>query len=190
MIILDGNVEVVRVDELLDGSSASIRTKKFLTDLLSDSKSSKYSFAIIESALIHDNISDKALAQSGQTYGHIDDAVQNIAGNKIFDNQAHGGNHVQSFSASTTFNSNNGNNQEMVVTAATTIDISNELPGTYIYTLEIDSVAAPVITVGASFGSSANTNPALSTNDNDINIITLVVRPNGTKYYTVLVVTP
>lgn len=190
MIILEGGVEVVRVDELLDGNPASIRTKKFLTDLLSDSKSSKYSFVIIESSLIHDNISNKALAQSGETYGHINDATQNIAGNKIFDNQAHSGNHVQSFSASTTFDSNNGGNQEMLVTAATTIGVSNELPGMYVYTLEIDSVAAPVITIGASFGDGANTNPALSTDDNDINVITLVVRPNGTKYYTILVVTP
>lgn len=190
MIILDGDVEVVRVDELLDVNPAQIRAKKLLTDLVSDIKSGKISVPALEAVLIHDNISAKALAQSGETYGHIDDATQNIAGNKLFDNQAHGGNFVQSFSASTTFNTNNGNNQEMIVTAATTIGVSNEVPGTYIFNLEIDSVAAPVITIGASFGDGANTNPPLSTDDNDINVITLVVRPNATKYYTVLIITP
>ena len=78
----------------------------------------------------------------------------------------------------------------MDVTASTTIGITNELPGTYIFTLEIDSGASPVITIGASFGDPANGNATLSDVDDDINVITLVVRPNTTKYYTILTITP
>lgn len=109
--------------------------------------------------------------------------------NVIIDGQAHGGNHVQTFSASTTFDADNGNNQEMIVTATTTIGITNELPGTYVITLEIDSVASPTITIGASFGTAVDNNAALINADNDINIITLVVRPNATKYYTINTIT-
>ncbi len=188
--ILTGEVEVVRTDELLDVNPANIRTKKILLDLLSDPRSVKAAFAVFEAALIHDNISQKQIAQSGQTYGHINDVTQNIAGNKLFDNQAHGGNHVQTFSASTTFDANNGNNQAMIVTAATTIGITNELPGVYVFTLEIDSGASPAITIGASFGDPANDNATISDVDNDINVITLVVRPSGGKYYTITTITP
>lgn len=188
--ILEGEVEVVRVDELLDVNPANIRSKKILLDLLSDPKSVKAAFAVFEAALIHDNISQKEIAGSGQTYGHINDVLQNIAGNKIFDNQAHGGNNIRTFSASTTFDADDGNNQAMIVTAATTVGIENELPGIYVFTLEIDSGASPVITIGASFGDPANDNATISDVDNDINVITLVVRPGGNKYYTITTITP
>lgn len=188
--ILEGEVEVIRVDELLDGSPATVRTKKFLTDLLAEPKSSKYSFLVIESALIHDNISQKNIAGSGQTYGHVNDVQQEITGNKLFQNQAHGGDNIRTFSASTTFDADDGNNQAMIVTAATTIGITNELPGIYVFTLPIDSGAGPAITIGASFGDAANDNATLSDVDNDINVITLVVRPGGGKYYTITTITP
>jgi hypothetical protein len=116
-------------------------------------------------------------------------AVAGMADDFSFGGQAHAGNHVQAFSASTTFDADNGNNQEMIVTASTTIGIQDELPGTYIFTLEIDSVASPTITIGASFGAAVDNNAALINADNDINIITLVVRPNATKYYTINTIT-
>lgn len=52
--ILEGDVEVIRVDELLDGNPANVRSKKFLTDELSDPKSAKYSFDVIEDAMMPD----------------------------------------------------------------------------------------------------------------------------------------
>ena len=183
--ILTGEVEVVRVDQLQDVNPANIRTKKILLDLLSDPKSVKAAFAVFEAALIHDNVSQKQIAGSGQTYGHINDVEQEITGNKLFQNQAHGGDNIRTFSASTTFDADDGNNQAMIVTAATTIGITNELPGIYIFTLEIDSGASPTITIGSSFGDPANDNAAISDVDNDINVITLVVRPGGGKYYTI-----
>lgn len=116
-------------------------------------------------------------------------AVAGMVDNFSFAGQAHGGNNVKSFSASATFDATDGNNQEMLVETDTTLAISNELPGTYIITLEIDSVTTPVITIGASFGTPLDNNTSLIDADNDINIITLVVRPDTTKYYSISTIT-
>jgi len=105
--------------------------------------------------------------------------VQNFSG------QAHGGNSLEVFSASKTFDANDGNNQKMLVTASTTIAISNELPGTYLFILEIDTVTPPTITIGASFGDKLDNSADLINADNDINILTLLVDSDGNKYYTI-----
>jgi len=102
-----------------------------------------------------------------------------------FEGQAHGGNSLEVFSASKTFDANNGNNQKMLVTASTTIAISDELPGTYIFILEIDTVTPPTITIGASFGDVLDNSADLINADNDINILTLLVDSSGNKYYTI-----
>lgn len=106
-----------------------------------------------------------------------------------FGGQAHGGYYVDSFSASKTFNANNGNNQEMVVTSSTTINITNELPGTYIITLPVSGGGSPNIIIGASFGTAVDNNAVIKNSNGDINIITLVVRPGGSKYYTINTIT-
>lgn len=120
---------------------------------------------------------------------------QTIAGEKTFsDNlkvnaQAHGGSSVESFSASKTFDANDGNNQSMDVTASTTIGITNELPGTYVIELEIDTATPPTITIGASFGDVMDNSADLINVDNDINILTLYVNPSGAKRYTINTIT-
>ena len=133
----------------------------------------------------------KITADRTQTFPDNDGifAVTSMANDFAFGGQAHGGDHIQTFSASTTFNAVNGNNQEMLITASTTIGISNELPGTYIFTLEIDTGIPPTITIGASFGSPIDNNATLVDTDSSINILTLVVRSNGTKYYTINTIT-
>ena len=108
-----------------------------------------------------------------------------ITGNRIFTGQSHGGDSLESFSASKTFDANNGNNQKMLITADTTIGITNELAGTFIFILEIDTATPPTITIGASFGSVLDNSVDLINADNDINILTLVVDPDGIKYYTI-----
>lgn len=188
-ITLEGEVEVVRTDELLDVNPANIRTKKILLDLLSDPKSVKAAFAVFEAALIHDNISQKKIAGSGETYGHVNDQEQEITGNKLFQNQAHGGDFIKTFSASATFDADDGNNQYMEVTASTTIAIINEQPGMYEFELEINSGASPTITISASLGTITDNAATLINADNDINLITLYVNPNGSKRYTVEIVT-
>ena len=116
-------------------------------------------------------------------------AIAGMVDNFSFGGQAHGGDFVKSFSASAIFDAEDGNNQEMLVTASTTIAITNELPGTYIITLEIDTVTPPTITIGASLGDPLDNNATLLNADNDINVITLVVRPNATKYYSISTIT-
>lgn len=83
--ILDGGVEIIRVDGLLDVNPAEIRTKKFLTDIAADARSAKASFTVIEGSLIHNNIGQLKLVDSGETYGHVSDQGQTIFGVKTFD---------------------------------------------------------------------------------------------------------
>lgn len=100
--------------------------------------------------------------------------------------QAHGGDTLESFSASKTFDADNGNVFEMDVTASTTIGITNEESGTYVFRLKIDTGTPPTITVGASLGTKLP-NASLDFDDTDtvINILTLVVWPSGAKDYTI-----
>ena len=107
----------------------------------------------------------------------------------VFEGQAHGGSSVESFSASKTFDADDGNNQSMLITASTTIGVTNELPGTHIYELEIDTATPPTITIGASFGTVMDNSAALINADNDINILTLYVNPSGAKRYTINTIT-
>lgn len=116
-------------------------------------------------------------------------AVEGMTEDFEFGGQAHGGSSVEIFSATKTFDAVNGNNQSMITTAATTIGITNELPGTYIFELEIDNVAGAVITIGASFGTIMDNSAALISADNGINIITLYVNPSGAKRYSVNTIT-
>jgi hypothetical protein len=103
-----------------------------------------------------------------------------------FGGQAHGGSYTETFSASKTFNANNGNVQEMVVTGSTTIGITNEQAGTYIFRLEIDTATPPTITAGASFGTKLpNSSLDFINADNDVNILTLIVSKSGAKEYTI-----
>jgi len=171
---------------------ARIRTKDTGEDYI-DWRTSEISQGTTASS--HNNLTNLDLANTGVTWGHIDDQAQTIFGEKTFnddlksDGQAHGGHFIKSFSASATFDAEDGNNQEMEVTTDTTIAISNELPGTYIITLEINSVTAPVITIGASLGTAIDDSKDFIDADNDINIITLVVRPDTTKYYSISTIT-
>lgn len=108
----------------------------------------------------------------------------------LFGGQAHSGFNTEAFSAAITFDTIKGNNQEMAVTAATTIGItdsenSGEIrPGTYVFCLPIDSALSPTITVGASFGDPIG-GGAFNLNDTEHNILTLLVSASGEKLYTI-----
>jgi len=115
---------------------------------------------------------------------------QIVVGEKTLSNnlkvnaQAHGGDSLESFSASKTFDCDDGNVFEMDVTASTTIGISNEEAGTYVFRLTIGTATPPVITVGASFGTKLpNGSLDFVYTDNSVNILTLSVWPSGAKDY-------
>lgn len=184
---LTGSVEVRRIYEFLNKilSLADKSNYKILIDYESDAESYHITLSQLEGVIEHDNIANKQLAASGQSFGHINDGSQVIAGNKQFSNQAHGGSYTQVFSAATTFDANNGNNQKMIVTSTTTINIANELPGVYIFKLPISSVASPTINIGSSFGTPFDNNAELLNGNGDSNTITLHVDNDGIKEYTI-----
>lgn len=121
---------------------------------------------------------------------------QTVAGEKTLSNnlkvnaQAHGGDTLEGFSASKEFDADDGNNQEMEVTASTAISITNELPGTFLIWLPINSGASPGITPDASLGTKANNSDDFSDVDGDINLVTIAVSNSGIKIYTITVITP
>ena len=116
---------------------------------------------------------------------------QTVEGEKTFsDNlkvnaQANAGHNIKTFTASATFNADDGNNQYMEVTASTNVGISDELPGIMIIELEINSGGSPTITPNANLGTVMDNSAAFINADNDINIITIYINPNGAKRYSV-----
>ena len=143
---------------------------------------------------------EKDVASDKSRYIYLDElvnttTVQTVAGAKTFsDNlqvnaQAHGGYYIKPFSASATFNANNGNNQQMDVTASTTIAIINEVPGTFVITLIIDTGTPPTIEIDSSLGNPYDNNPDFAIANGDENTITVLVKPDGTKRYTINTIT-
>jgi len=113
-----------------------------------------------------------------------------LTGNLVVNGQAHGGYHIQTFAASTTFDGNNGNNQYMAVTADTTIGLSNLLPGTYVIDLYINTATPPTITIGATFGDAYDNSPALDNTNTAYNTITVFVNANSDVHYTINTIAP
>ena len=136
----------------------------------------------------HDVLANVRYASPSVVQGHIDNLDQTIGGNKKFANQAHAGDYEAVFSAAQTFDTDNGNIQEMPVTSDTTVEVSNEEAGTYVFWLVVTS-GTPTITIGTSFGDPADNNPTLINADGDINIITLAVSPSGLKKYIINTIT-
>jgi len=132
----------------------------------------------------HDVIANVRYAAPDVLQGHIDNLDQIIGGNKKFANQAHAGDNEASFSASQTFDLDDGNNQEMPVTGDTTVEVSNEEAGTYLLWLPVIS-GTPTITIGTSFGDVLDNSGTLLNADGDVNLITFIVSPSGLKKYSI-----
>ena len=106
-----------------------------------------------------------------------------------FGGQAHGGNYTKSFSASATFNADDGNNQYMAVSASTTIDISNLDEGIMIIKLKVIVGTSPTITIGASLGDVMDGASTILNANGDVNTLTIVKGADGLIEYTVSTVT-
>jgi len=132
----------------------------------------------------HDVLANVRYASPSVVQGHIDNLDQTIGGNKKFANQAHAGDNEAVFSATQTFDLDDGNNQEMPVTGDTTVEVSNEEAGTYLLWLPVIS-GTPTITIGTSFGDVLDNSGTLLNADGDVNLITLVVSPSGLKKYSI-----
>ena len=132
------------------------------------------------------NVEDLTVAQVRTllqvAYQAMTDAFQ-------FGGQAHGGFKLVTYSATPTFNLNNGNNQYMPVTASTTCTLSNKLAGWFSVILEVDTASSPTISLDSTFGTAAVNSEEISNADNDINVITVLVLPSGTTVYSNTVIT-
>jgi hypothetical protein len=105
---------------------------------------------------------------------------------RTFTGQAHSGSYEATWSSGVTFNANNGTVQEVVMTNSGTIAISNDLPGTYLLRIEIDSALSPTPTFDASLGTElTNSTVPFDNSDNAVNIITVVHWDSGVKEYTI-----
>jgi hypothetical protein len=112
-----------------------------------------------------------------------------VDANLVVTGQAHGGYFIKEWSASATFNANDGNNQGMLCTANSTIEIENELQGTFIIHLVISGASVTALALGTSLGTPYDNNAELIYSDGDKNTITVYVDPWGNKQYTINTIT-
>lgn len=119
--------------------------------------------------------------------------IKTFSDNVLINGQARGGYSVETFSATKTFNLDNGNSQEMVITGnITSLTLSNKVNGgSYlIYLVENGTGGYTIPTPDSTFGSKTDNSADFVTTANAINMINVNVRPNGTTYYTIETYTP
>lgn len=113
-------------------------------------------------------------------------------GNLELPQQAVAGTNTHTFAQNLTFDMDNGNVQQTTITNdVLSLAITNEVNGaSYLIYLIQDGVGGHAIpTPGASFGTVTDSSSAFVTAANDVNIININIRPDGTTYYTVETVT-
>ena len=215
-IQLEGKIEALRIYEyltkvlgtsdlanyflLIDKSGDARAQKVSLAALLAFSGSQFYDnlFKLIsnldddELTFVRDNLTTDRAITLPDASGLM--AVAGMAEAFQFGGQANGGYSVESFSATKTFNLNNGVSQEMVITGnITSLSLSNKVNGgSYlIYLVQNGTGGYTIPTPDSTFGSETdNSAPAFITTANAVNIINVNVRPNGTTYWTLETYTP
>lgn len=134
-----------------------------------------------------------ALALS-EAEGFAADSLQTLdtSGNLIVSQQAVGGSYTHTFAQNLTFDLDEGNVQQTTITNdVLSLAISNEINGgSYLIYLIQDGVGGHAIpTPDASLGTVTDNSSDFITAADDVNIININVRPDGTTYYTVETVT-
>lgn len=140
---------------------------------------------VANDSAVQTNTSKVSYDDSGNVVLKTGETDQNIDGNLEVNGQAHGGNALHSFSASKTFDFDNGNIQEMPVSASTTISVDNLQVGTFILQLPITVGTSPVITIDGSLGTKYTTSADLVDANGDENTITVIKYPSGSVRYTI-----
>lgn len=214
-IQLEGNIEALRIYEyltkvlgtgdlanyflLIDKSGEARAQKVSLAALLAFSGSQFYDnlFKLIsnldddELTFVLDNLTANRTITLPDASGLM--AVAGMAEAFQFGGQANGGYSVESFSATKTFNLNNGVSQEMTLTGnVTSLTLSNKANGgSYlIYLIEDGTGGRTIPTPDSTFGSKTDNSADFVTTANAVNIINVNVRPNGTTYWTLETYTP
>lgn len=117
----------------------------------------------------------------------IIDAILNVS------KQAKGGSKIVTFSATPTFNLNDGNSQKMTLTGSvTSLTLSNKLNGgSYLIYLVQDSTGGRTIpNPDSTFGVKTDNSADFVTDANAVNLININVDADGITYYTIETYTP
>lgn len=214
-IQLEGNIEALRIYEylikvlstgdlsnyylLIDKQGDQRATRVSLASLLAFSGSQFYDnlFKLIsnldddELTFVLDNLTANRAITLPDASGLM--AVAGMAEAFQFGGQANGGYSVESFSATKTFNLNNGVSQEMTLTGnVTSLTLSNKANGgSYlIYLIEDGTGGRTIPTPDSTFGNKTDNSADFITTANAVNIINVNVRPNGSTYWTLETYTP
>lgn len=214
-IQLKGSVEARRIYEFVTKvlGSSDLPDYELLIDKVGNDKAFKVSLAALlafsgsvfyddmfklisrasdyELEFLLDNLTSDRVATMPDISGLM--AVAGMTEAFTFGGQANGGSSVESFSATKTFNLNNGVSQEMTLTGnVTSLTLSNKLNGgSYLIWLIQDGTGGRTIpTPDSTFGNVTDNSASFVTTANAVNIINVNVRPNGATYYTVETYTP
>jgi hypothetical protein len=117
------------------------------------------------------------------------EAISISSGVQQFSGQAVGGSQVVTYSATPSFDFNNGNSQEIVLTGdITSWTISNELPaGSYTIWFIQDAVGGRVIPAPTGIDKKEdNSYSSFLDQANDINIVNIIVSPSGTSLWSIV----
>ena len=147
-----------------------------------------------------DNDTDDITESATKEFLDSAGAPQVIAGNKDFSNQVKGGDSSESFSATKTFDMNNGNMQKMSITGnITSLALSNKSNGSsYLIVLEMAGSGSYTIpTAGATFGTRTDNSVDDSggagawepTTVGSKIIYTINVEPDGDTHYSIETIT-
>jgi hypothetical protein len=137
---------------------------------------------------------DKLITHLNSLYVVLADVDQTKSGNLKIGGQATGGDSSESFSATKTFDLDDGNAQEMTLTAnVTSLTLDNKVNGgSYLIYLIQDATGGRTIPPpDSTFGNKTDNSVSdFVTDSNAVNIINVNVRPNGTTYWTLETYTP
>ena len=131
--------------------------------------------------------------QAGVNLHKTNTGDQTVASNVKFNKQAGVLGNVETFSATISFDLNDGNVQKMVITAnITSLAVTNKVnSGSYrIFLTENGTGGYTIPTPGASFGTKTDNAADFVTAANAVNIIDITVDPDGNTFYSVETVTP
>ncbi len=122
-----------------------------------------------------------------------DGTTLDVANNLKVNGQATGGDSTISFSATASFNFNNGNSNKMILTGnLTSLSVTQKVDGgSYLIYLKQDATGGRTIpTPDSSFGTKTDNSADFVTASNAVNIINVNVDPDGDTFYTVETITP
>ncbi len=116
---------------------------------------------------------------------------QELSSNLAVDAQAYSKSHGMAYSATITYNANNGNSQYTnPITGPLTATVSNIKDGsTMLIKIVQDGTGSRAITLDSSFGTKSNESADLSTTADDVNLI-FVTNSEGDIFYSILTFTP